>query len=52
MVVSQNYGYLFCGRHNEGYSNLGFILGFPDFANLPNSDLTPTIEKQMEKSME
>ena len=48
MVVSQNSGYLFYDRHNEDYSNLGSILGSPDFGKVPNSDLTPTMENEMD----
>ena len=36
MGLSQNYGYLFGGPHNEDYSILGSILGSPYFGKLPH----------------
>ena len=35
MEDSQNYGYLFGGPHNKGYSILGSILGSPYLGKLP-----------------
>ena len=35
MGISQNYGYLFGGPNNKGYSILGSILGYPNFGKQP-----------------
>ena len=36
MGVSQNWGYLFGGPHNQDYGILGSILGHLYFGKLPN----------------